>query len=86
MTLLLLHHKIKKRQIKKFKDTDKLIKHIFNFHLNTRQICCSQRHSFPLSWPLDRKTFGSLGTTRSLRFTRTYVRTMADNQFRPACH
>jgi GTP-dependent phosphoenolpyruvate carboxykinase len=25
MTLLLLHHKIKKRQIKKIKDTDKLI-------------------------------------------------------------
>jgi hypothetical protein len=28
-------------KLKKAKDTDRLIAHIFNFHLNTRQICCS---------------------------------------------
>jgi hypothetical protein len=31
MTLLLLHHKIKKCQIKKIKGTDRPIKDIFNF-------------------------------------------------------
>jgi hypothetical protein len=35
MTLLLLHHKIKKCQIKKIKGTDRPIKDIFNFQFKT---------------------------------------------------
>jgi hypothetical protein len=51
-------------KLKISKDTDRLIKHIFNFHLNMRQICCSPTTfvSTVISHdPLDRKSFGSHG-------------------------
>jgi hypothetical protein len=54
-------------KLKISKDTDKLIKHIFNFHLNMRQM---QPNGIRLHChdPLDRTTFGSHGISISEHF------------------
>jgi hypothetical protein len=65
-------------------DTDRLITHIFNFHLNMRQICCSPTAfvSTVMSHdPLDRKTFGSHGI-KNVSLIATWVFTRYTNMYR----